>query len=114
MIAPQIVTAGDSARTRFTDPVTSHEAADSNTDLVKMSRTFVANLLDLSGPLADHELVEKAEAAYRAWPDAPHWTPQRLRTARHELTELGVVEDTGIYRLTPSNRRAKVWAVVAS
>lgn len=92
---------GDSARTRFSDPITSHEAADSNN--VHDSHTVVFGVLAEHGPLADHELV--------TWDDT--FTPQRMRSARSELVELGKVEDTGIYRLTPAGRRAKVWQVIA-
>ena len=86
---------------RNTDPDTSHDAAAS-TDTFG-SRADVLHLLYWEGPQADHEMV-----AAITW-----FTPSRVRTARHELTEQGLVEDTGIYRLTPSGRRAKVWQVSA-
>lgn len=92
----------DSARTRRSDPVTSHEAADSND--TAGSRAEVLRLLTTLGPLADHELV-----AAHDFNDTAHYTPQRLRTARHELTENGLVVETGYYHLTNTRRRAKVW-----
>ena len=97
-----IVMAGDSARARFPDPVTSHEAADSTAGSLADSQLLVWSILATHGPLADHELVAKTSG---------RWSASRIRTARHELTEDGVVVDTGIYRLTPSRRRAKVWGL---
>lgn len=102
----------DTARTRRADPTTSHEAADTND--IAASSAEVLWLLKSSGPMADHELIAAHDADY-GWsePGFRHFTPQRLRTARAELTESGAVEFTGIYRLTPSGRRAQVWAVTA-
>jgi hypothetical protein len=85
---------------RRSDPDTSHDAAAS-TDTFG-SRADVLHILFHGGALADHELVAKLD-----W-----FTPSRVRTARHELTEQGLVEATGYYRLTPSGRRAIVWQVV--
>jgi hypothetical protein len=95
---------GDTARTRRNDPITSHEAADSTSRPLADSQLFAWVMLATFGPLADHELIVKSSGK---------WSDSRLRTARHELTEAGTVIDTGIYRLTPSGRRAKVWQVSA-
>lgn len=91
----------DSPRVRCSDPVTSHEAADRNNHFD--SRALVATVLEDRGPLADHELTELLAGIY---------TPQRIRTARHELTETGLVEFAGYYRLTPTRHRARVWQTV--
>lgn len=96
---------GDSPRTRRSDPITSHLAADTND--IKGSRRDVLDILQVFGPQADHEMVAMA-AQY-----TPAFTPQRLRSARAELVELGLVEALGIYRLTASGRRANVWQVAA-
>ena len=100
----QIVMEGDNARARLTDPVTSHEAADGTADRVKESQSAVYSLLATLGDLADFELITHLEG---------QWSPSRVRTARHELVELGVVADSGQFRKTPSNFRAKVWQVAA-
>jgi len=42
-----------------------------------------------------------------------HFTGQRLRTARAALVAMGLVEASGIYRLTENNRRAIVWQFAA-
>jgi len=97
--APQILP-DDRARTRRSDPLTSHEAADTND--VHGSQVSVLLTLSMSGPLADHELVERIK----------DYSPSRVRTARSELVEMGMVEFTGFYRLTAGNRRTQVWQVV--
>ena len=96
----------DRARTRINDPITSHQAADSNQPAD--SRAEVMDILRRLGPLADHELV----VAHELLRHPVRFTPQRLRTARSELVELGqvaVVE--GKTRMTPTGRNALVWAV---
>ena len=95
--------AHNETRARRTDPATSHEAIDA--DSVTGSLLEVMDLFAEFGPMADHELVAN-HAGYT-------YTPQRLRTARSELTNNGVIEFAGIYRLTPSNRRAQVWKLTA-
>ena len=95
--------AHNETRARRTDPATSHEAIDA--DSVTGSLLEVMDLFAEFGPMADHELVTN-HAGYT-------YTPQRLRTARSELTNNGVIEFAGIYRLTDSNRRAQVWEMTA-
>jgi len=91
----------DSPRARRSDPVTSHESAD----LANLSkpRNWVLYVLSC-GPLTDQEVVLLASSFHQPF------TPQRIRTARAELTRMGLVEKSGIYRLTENNRRAVVWA----
>ena len=90
----------DSPRVRRTDPVTSHESAD----LTNVSKSIGWVLQTLARKsLADHELVGLAEM------HGLHFTGQRLRTARAALVGMGLVEASGIYRLTENNRRAIVW-----
>lgn len=105
----QIVMAGDTARVRRSDPLTSHEAADSND--IHGAREEVLWYLSIE-PLADHELVERFYADYRiSGFNQLRYTPQRLRTARKELVDMGRVEATGIYRLTATGGRANVWQI---
>ena len=91
----------DTPRARRSDPTTSHEAADTN-DTDK-SIGLVLSALKGFGPSADHELVQMLASS--------GFTPQRLRTARAALVERGLVEESGIYRLTSHGRRAIVWRV---
>lgn len=95
-----IVLWDDSPRVREADPVTSHEAADSNN--VPRSHWFVTQILDAHGPLAQFE--------------CEHWlglilSPSRVRSAFSELEALGKVKRTDQFRLTPSGRRAQVWSL---
>lgn len=94
----------DSPRVRRNNPATSHEAADHNN--VKHSIGLVLDILR-GGPLADFEI--ETVAINRGWT----YTGQRLRTARAALVEKGLVEKSGIYRLTVNGRRSIVWAVTA-
>lgn len=85
---------------RRTDPDTSHMAAkidpaDLDRLRAKILRTF--NRRPRSG-WTDTELVE--QITFR--------TPQRVRSARADLTKLGLLRDTDATRLTPSGYRATV------
>lgn len=110
-LPPPMLWDDDEPRARRTDPVTSHEAADSTQSKAAASRDFVLYLLRDLGPMADHELVDAADLLNARLPETPRFSPSRLRTARHELTEAGKVTDLGIFRLTVSRRRAQVWGV---
>lgn len=97
------------ARSRSTDPTTSVDAGRSVN--VAHSQAYVHVTLALMEKLADHELVtfhEQDTEGHVAW---GKFSPQRLRSARAELVEQGVIEFSGIYRLTDSGRRARVWQV---
>lgn len=92
----------NTALARRTDPITSHEAADKAN--LFGSRTWVMLTLLEHGPLAPFELEAAAGKL---------WSPSRIRTALSELSKAGLVEQSGIYRLTRSRFRAQVWQVVA-
>lgn len=89
----------DTARVRKSDPVTSHEAADTNN--VSKSHGEVLHFLSSYGPMAQFE-VER-------W--VTTWSPSRVRSAFSELEALGKVKRTDQFRLTPSGRRAQVWSL---
>jgi len=93
----------DPARARSTDPETSHEAAAQADTFRSVKAVF--DSLGQYGPLADFELVSLMHSLGYAF------SPERIRTARNSLTKVGKIEHTGYYRLTPTNRRARVWAV---
>jgi hypothetical protein len=93
----------DTARVRRTDPITSHEAADTNN--TARSIGLVLDILQLE-PLADHEVAAVALGR------GSELTGSRLRTARATLVQRGLVEATGIYRMTMHRRRANVWQVI--
>lgn len=93
------------ARSRSTDPVTSVDAGRS-ADLAG-SQEAVLLCLQMIGPRADFEIAKFFSASDYTYSE------QRLRSARSELVEAGLVEFSGIYRLTPSGRKARVWQAAA-
>jgi hypothetical protein len=101
-IPPSIILNDDTSRARRKDPLTSHEAADSND--IHASIGLVLATLTALGPLADHQVVEILA-------DEPY-TPQRIRTARAALVKRGLVEKAGFKRRTKHNFNAEVWKVV--
>lgn len=96
----------DSPRARRTDPLTSHEAADLN-DTAGSRRAVLLILQAYGRPLADFEIEKIHDEA------GGKYTGQRLRTARAELVERGVVADVG-ESITPHDRRCTTWALKAA
>lgn len=108
-------TTGEAAATRESDPVTSHRAADRAMRKAEASQREVLTILREHGPLAnfeieDHHWQRSAVLGLKA----PLYAGSRLRTARKELAELGLVEPTGTERpvirdgVTTKNT-AEVW-----
>lgn len=90
----------DSPRARRTDPLESHRAADTNN--TRDSRALVLTAFHQRLNFADHELVEfLASSGY---------TPQRIRTARHDLTVDGLLELAGTTK-SPTGRSARVFTL---
>ena len=94
------ITGGDNPRVRRDAPATSHAAADSNN--VRDSRAVVLAAFHERRYFADHELVEFLAAT--------GYTPQRIRTARHDLSEDDVLVQAGESK-TPSGRTCRVWTL---
>lgn len=93
------------ARARNTDPVTSHEAADSVKD-VTATQSYILRVLE-KRPRTDGELIE----AYRNYKNAPMASESGIRSRRAELVERGLVSDTEERKVLPSGRRSIVWGV---
>lgn len=100
----------DSPRVRASDPVTSHRAADATRKSRSGSRDAVLKALHQDGPLADHELVLAVQTD-ATWNLTRMYSPSRIRTARAELVELGLVTQAGFTRKTVSGLDAIVWEV---
>ena len=95
-------------RARNTDPETSHAAVTPH----RLAESQWAVLEHLEGgPMTDHELIDFHDWHTTMFIRWPRFTDQRIRSARAELVEMGLVEFSGEYRETPSGRRAKVWQV---
>jgi len=100
---PPMILPDDSARTRKSDPLTSHEAADSNN--VCDSQMWVLRCFDKRHQLAAFE-IEAALAGF--------FSSSRVRTALKELQEQGRVQIVdGALKRTPSGRNARVWTVTS-
>lgn len=98
----------DSPRARKHDPITSQEAADSTAGIVAHSQATVLATLATVGPLTDCEIVDWLE--YRG----EHLSDSRIRSARSELVEKGLVEFSGYYHLRTvgiRQRRHRVWSL---
>ena len=85
---------------RSTDPSTSADAARSISQ--RQSQSLVLEALRAIGPATDERLCEHLA-------DKPI-SPSRARTARCEITRMGLVVEAGQGR-TRSGRRALLWAV---
>lgn len=90
------------ARARVSDPVTSHEAAES-VDRITETQEYV--LKALRKPRPDVQLIE----AYRAFKRAPRASESGIRSRRAELVDRGLVIDTGRRVKLDSGRYAIVW-----
>lgn len=114
----------DTARTRSTDPLTSHAAADASTGSVQRSHDLVIRILEEAGsPLTQEAIVARA----KSWPYASHLTEQRIRTAvsevagkgskapawfvRHPaIVNLGDIDD-GVVGRTSHDNKAQLWTL---
>ncbi len=95
------------ARARRTDPITSHEAAES-VDNITATQSYV--LRCLKRPRVDVELVH----AYRAYKTAPRASESGIRSRRAELVDRGLVIDTGRRVRLDSGRYAIVWGLASA
>lgn len=92
------------AKARRTDPITSHDAAES-VDNITQTQSYV--LRCLRRPRVDVELV----SAYREYKTAPRASESGIRSRRAELVDRGLVIDTGRRVRLQSGRYAIVWGL---
>lgn len=107
--APLPASAGR-ARARTTDPDTSHAAAASLTpETLRETQIAVRSCLMAFGDMHHERLVETYQGVYaeRGWPQQ---SESGLRTRTKELTESGLVRNTGRTITLPSGRQSIVWA----
>lgn len=97
-------------RARRTDPEESHLAAD--TSNLAESQDAVLEAL-ATGPRTDGDIV-RHHYDMSLFFGGPKFSDSRLRTARHELVEAGLVENSGIPGSTPSGRKCATWQKVSS
>lgn len=96
----------DTARVRKSDPLPSHEAADSNTTRAECE-AFVTFLFKKFGPMTDRELARRFFADDHH-PDADFETPRKRRS---DLTKRGQVLATTQTRPSLSGRNMTVWTL---
>ena len=91
---------------RKTDPTTSKTAARIDAVALEGLRHTIYTTLARRPKtgFADHELVDALAGKVAR-------TPQRIRTARAELTKLGLVQLQGTTRPTPTGYQADVWVI---
>lgn len=93
-------------KARNTDPVTSHQAAES---VKNISHTQEFILRALKRRRNDEQLIE----AYRAFKSAPRASDSGIRSRRAELVRAGLVRDSGERMRMASGRCSIVWELSA-
>jgi len=88
---------------RVSDPETSHMAQDTIRGVSEL-QADILHLIDLYGPLTDEQIL----AAHDRHGMVSR-TPERVRTARHELVTLGRLEDTGRRGRTSRGHATIMW-----
>lgn len=96
----------ETAHARSTDPVTSHEAADSVKNITELQTLILAVLGGSDRPMDDTRIFNVCQF-YMAC------TPQGCRSRRAELVRLGLVEAKDKEGISPTGRRANRWGLVS-
>lgn len=109
---PATVIPIERAHARNTDPVTSHEAAESiPSDKIRFSQEAVMDVFKRCGSMHDKMFISRYQHYQTAWA-LPKQSESGLRTRRSELVTKGRLVDSGEKVVLPdSNRRAIVWKV---
>jgi hypothetical protein len=109
---PAIIPDGDTARTRRTDPQTSHDAADRSQATLHATRAAVLRLVSIHGSLTGSQLNEQYSllATRNDWPKV-HFDSPRRRAG--ELAKDGLLDVSDVprgteraYTLTDAGRKA--------
>lgn len=95
-------------KARITDPQTSHDAAESVTNLTQTKR-LILQVLE-TGAMSDEQLVNAFDTGTRVF-GYPRVSESGLRSRRAELVRDGLVVDSGTRVKMASGRNAIVWSV---
>lgn len=95
------ITPSDTARVRQSDPETSHQAADATQGSVAASQAAVLRLLR-HGDHTDRDMEILLASQFSA---------TRVRTARHELKERGLVESRGTVKQPGARTHRTLWGI---
>lgn len=102
----------DAPVARDTDPLTSFQAGENPSARQASELEVLLLLTDAGRPLSDAEVVDFHRATRGI--DGDWFTEQRLRTARKQLVDKGLVRDAGVREgASPTGRRAHVWEIAA-
>jgi len=94
-------------RVRRTDPDTSKDAAKSLTPAsITKTQTIVLEALKAHGPMIDYTLIKTLQG------ESKYHSESGIRTRRCELTEKGLVRDTGRRVTYITNRQCIVWEAI--
>lgn len=106
---PASTTAADAAskkaRARRSDPVTSHQAAQSVTQ-IGWTQESILELFNFWGPMHDAKMISRYRQVQA---DVPNQSDAGLRSRRAELVAKGLVQDSGQRVKLPSGRQSIVW-----
>lgn len=111
-IFTQIVMEGDSARTRQTDPVKSHRAADKSQKAIHQTKRAVLRLIHDNEQLSGQEVCDLYSilSGLPGWPTAKTETPRKRAGELFEdgfLADVSDEHDDGrVYELTAQGRAA--------
>ena len=97
------------AHARSFDPKTSHDAAESVSNLTGVQDRILALYYYRANGYTDEELIEDYNRAHRHLFPA---TESSLRSRRAELVVKGQLMDTGVKRLTRAGRKTTVWQIM--
>ena len=100
----------DSPRTRFTDPLTSHMAADQSSKYLSVVKQRILHLFEVKGPMTDSELGE----AYMVAASMSGWEllrPDTPRKRRSDLVSDGWLVATGDVRANKFGAAEQVWGL---
>ena len=98
----------EQAFARLTDPITSHEAAETVSN-INEQKAVILKLLKTTS--TDEQLVEAYNAS-ASLGYAPKVTPQSIRSRRASLVSAGKVRRTGEFRPSATGRRSIVWEAI--
>ena len=88
---------------RLTDPETSHEAAESVTNITPLKREILQRLVT---PMTDADLIRTLKIYSEIMV-----TESGVRSRRAELVQAGLVKDTGAREKLNTGRSAIVWGL---
>lgn len=99
------------AHARRSDPQTSHDAADSISDIeLRLRQAAVLKLFEVMGPM-EHQRLIAAYTAHGLRLGLPKQSESGIRTRCSELVSLGRVKDSGARVMLPSGRKSIIWTL---